>query len=166
MAGHERPGHNATPGRLSGGIATRVARAAALGFVGACLAGVGLIAAWPLVGGRALRLRRSWDSRVEVAGRSMQPALEPGDWLLVDPDAFAHVTPRAGELVLAPDPRDPDRLLIKRVVGVAPDGSLELLGDAPDQSTDSRVFGSVPVAGVRGRPWLRYWPPARFGRLA
>jgi nickel-type superoxide dismutase maturation protease len=102
---------------------------------------------------------------VDVAGQSMQPALEPGDWLLVDPDAYAIDSPRPGELVLAPDPRDPDRLLIKRVGGVGPDGALELLGDSPDQSTDSRVFGTVQTAVVRGRPWFRYWPPRRIGRL-
>jgi hypothetical protein len=96
----------------------------------------------------------------------MQPALEPGDWLMVDPDAFAGRPPRQGELVLAPDPRAPERLLIKRVAATAPDGSLELLGDAPDQSTDSRIFGSVPAAEVRGKPWFRYWPPRRIGRLS
>ena len=42
---------------------------------------------------------------------------------------------------------------------------LRLAGDAPDASTDSRAFGAVDPTTVRGRPWLRYWPPRRIGRL-
>ncbi|MEA2622963.1 MAG: hypothetical protein QOH61_1873 [Chloroflexota bacterium] len=166
MAGNERPGDHANAGRLTASLGNRAARGAAFAFVGACLAGVGLIAGWPLIGPQALRLRRSWDARVDVAGRSMEPALEPGDWLLVDPDAYAGGPPRVGQLVLCPDPRTPERLLIKRVGSVAPDGAVELLGDAPAESTDSRVFGTVPASDVRGRPWFRYWPLRRVGRLS
>ena len=74
----------------------------------------------------------------------MEPALEPGDWLLVDPEGYAERPPAPGELVLAPDPREPARLLIKRVASIDHDGRLELLGDALEASTDSRVFGTVP----------------------
>lgn len=144
----------------------KAARAAAFSFVGLCLAFVGLLAAWPLIGRPVDRLRRSWDARVAVAGRSMEPALQAGDWLLVDPLAYAAARPRPGDLVLAPDPREPERLLIKRVSAVALDGNLELLGDAPEQSTDSRVFGTVVSSAVRGRPWFRYWPIGRIGRLS
>lgn len=147
-------------------MALRAARSAAFTFIGLCLAFVGLLAAWPVIGGPIERLRRSWNARVAIAGRSMEPALEPGDWVLVDPDAYRLQMPVAGDLVLAPDPREPERLLIKRVASVAMDGSLELLGDAPDASTDSRVFGPVVAATVRGRPWFRYWPVGRMGRLA
>ena len=95
----------------------------------------------------------------------MEPAHEPGDWLLVDPDAYVERAPAPGELVLAPDPREPDRLLIKRVAAIDANGRLALLGDAPDESTDSRVFGSIDPVDVRGRPWFRYWPTGRIGRI-
>jgi nickel-type superoxide dismutase maturation protease len=120
---------------------------------------------WAPARAAALLVRRSWESRVAIAGHSMEPALEDGDWVLVDPDAYRGRSPRAGELVLAPDPREPERLLIKRVDSVERDGRLMLLGDAPDASTDSRAFGTVPVAAVRGRPWFRYWPLERLGPL-
>jgi nickel-type superoxide dismutase maturation protease len=96
----------------------------------------------------------------------MAPTLQPGDWLLVDPDGYARRSPVAGELVLAPDPRAPERLLIKRVVEVDPDGRLRLAGDAPYASTDSRTFGAIVPTVVVGRPTLRYWPWRRFGRVA
>src|SRR5262245_14799378 len=74
---------------------------------------------------QALRwLRRSWEARVAVAGRSMEPALEDGDWVLVDPDAYCARRPRAAELVLAPDPRDDARVLIKRIERVERDGGV------------------------------------------
>ncbi len=111
------------------------------------------------------RIVRSWPHRVAVDGRSMVPTLSPGDWLLVDPLAYRDRGPAVGDIVVAPDPREPGRLLVKRVGGVATDGSLELRGDAPDASTDSRAFGPLPPSAVTGRAWARYWPLTRMGRL-
>jgi nickel-type superoxide dismutase maturation protease len=111
------------------------------------------------------RLLRSWPNRVAVEGPSMAPTLVAGDWLLVDPDAFRTRAPGAGELVLVPDPRRPDRLLVKRVATAHPDGRLELRGDAPAASTDSREFGPVAPELVLGRPWARYRPVRRAGRI-
>ena len=71
-----------------------------------------------------------------------------------------------GDIVAAPDPRRPDRVLVKRVGRVdRAAGTVELLGDAPGASTDSRVFGPVPVASVVGRVVHRYGPPGRTGPL-
>lgn len=111
------------------------------------------------------RVVRSWDARVAIEGPSMEPTLQAGDWLLVDPLAYARRAPGPGDLVLAPDPRLGDRLLIKRVGSVGQDGQLMLVGDDPDRSTDSRTFGAVDPAGVAGSPWFRYWPPRRIGRI-
>ncbi len=94
----------------------------------------------------------------------MDPTLLPGDWLLADPVAYVDRSPVLGDLVLVPDPREPSRLLVKRVAEVYTDG-LVVVGDAPDASTDSRSFGPVEASAVEGRPWFRYWPPRRFGRV-
>ncbi len=111
------------------------------------------------------RLIRSWGARVAVEGRSMSPTLEPGDWLLADPDGFAGARPMVGDLVLVPDPREPSRLLVKRVAEVH-GHDLLVAGESPDRSADSRIFGSVEAADVEGRPWFRYWPPRRIGRVS
>jgi len=109
---------------------------------------------------------RRWLDVVEVQGSSMAPALLPGDRIIVESRSYAQRAPRPGEVVLAVDPREPRRELIKRVAAVDAElGEVELLGDAPDESTDSREFGRVRVDAIRWRAALRYWPPARAGRL-
>ena len=110
----------------------------------------------------AAMVARRWLEVVEVRGGSMAPALIPGDLLLVESRTYARRAPRPGEVVLAADPRDLARELVKRVATLQ-DGSVELRGDAPRESTDSRSFGAVPVAQVRWRAVLRYWPPGRIG---
>jgi len=35
----------------------------------------------------------------------------------------------------------------------------------PDDSTDSRAFGPVPVDDITGEAWLIYWPRQRFGMV-
>ncbi len=110
------------------------------------------------------RLLRSWHGRIAVLGGSMAPTLQPGDWLLADPDAYLDTSPVPGDLVLVADPREPSRLLIKRVGEVHGD-ELFVVGDEAAASTDSRAFGPVAVTAVEGRPWFRYWPPRRLGRV-
>ena len=102
---------------------------------------------------------------VDVAGRSMAPALLPGDRLLVESITYRRRPPSSGEVVLAPDPRHHARELVKRVAATGA-GTLELRGDAPGESTDSRDFGAVPTASVRWRVVCRYWPPRRIGPVA
>jgi nickel-type superoxide dismutase maturation protease len=106
---------------------------------------------------------RRWLDLVEVEGTSMAPALVPGDRLLVESLSYRSRAPRVGDIVLAADPREPTRELVKRVATSG--GSLELRGDAPDASTDSRTFGAVPATAIRWRAVFRYWPLSRAGRL-
>ena len=127
--------------------------------------GIGLAAAGFAVVPPLARLVRSWPFRSAVLGDSMRPGLLPGDWLLVDPRAFASRPPRPGDLVAALDPTESSRWLVKRVGAVAGDGRIELLGDSPEMSTDSRSFGLVDPGAIIGRPWARYWPPARIGPI-
>jgi nickel-type superoxide dismutase maturation protease len=114
----------------------------------------------------AAGVARRWFDVVEVQGGSMAPTLAAGDWLLIERRSYEGRLPRVGEVVLAADPRDPSRELIKRVASVdAAAGTVELRGDAPEASTDSRAFGAVPMDTVRWRAVLRYWPVARRGLI-
>lgn len=122
--------------------------------------------------------------RVAVVEASMRPAIEPGDWLLVDPTV--RTWPRRGSVVVFREP-DSDTLAIKRVAARPGDrvpfeqgylvlGADEawLTADADAATTaeagfgeprDSRKFGPVPLELLVGRAWFRYAPLRRFGRL-
>ncbi|HJP71960.1 MAG TPA: S26 family signal peptidase [Candidatus Limnocylindria bacterium] len=115
----------------------------------------GLIGPLLLLGG--LLAARRWLDTVKVRGRSMAPTLLSGDRLLV-----ARLGPRVGDVVLAADPRDGQRELVKRAVSIDAFG-VTLRGDNPVASTDARTFGAIPAERVRWRVLLRYWPLERAG---
>lgn len=91
----------------------------------------------------------------------MAPTLRDGDWLLVDPDAHLDSAPRVGELVVI---STAEGLVVKRVAAISTDGTLALSGDAP--SGDGHAHDLiVEASGLEGRPWFRYWPLSRLGRV-
>jgi nickel-type superoxide dismutase maturation protease len=104
--------------------------------------------------------------RVAVAERSMEPALRPGDWLLVRRSVRAGRPPRLRprQLVIARHPARPEMFLVKRAARrQAPGWWLE--SDNPGAgAVDSRSFGPVPAELIEGRVLLRYWP-LRPGRV-
>jgi nickel-type superoxide dismutase maturation protease len=118
--------------------------------------------------------------RVSVAERSMEPALRPGDWLLVRRTRRV----REGQIVLARHPGRPDMLIVKRAARrMEGDGEVGggwwLASDNPDAgAVDSRHFGPVPGSLIEGRVLVRYWrhrpraqgspaaPPGRRGHRA
>jgi nickel-type superoxide dismutase maturation protease len=85
-----------------------------------------------------------------VSGASMVPAYYDGDRLLVRYGARVH----SGDVVLARDPRVPERILIKRAVRREGTGWW-LLADNPYAPGDSRQFGAVPDELVLARVLLR-----------
>lgn len=99
-------------------------------------------------------------TRIAVSGPSMLPTLAPGDHLLVR--RTRHVD--RGDLVVFFDPQFIRRLLVKRVAAVRREG-LEVSGDNPGASRDSKDFGLVPPTCVLGIAWYRYAPASRVGRV-
>ena len=82
--------------------------------------------------------------RFRVRGRSMVPTIEPGAWVLVDPER----RPAVGDIVLAPHPWR-DRTVCKRLAALD-GGFAELASDNPDEGTDSRQFGPVALDDLDG----------------
>jgi nickel-type superoxide dismutase maturation protease len=112
----------------------------------------------------AVAFARRWLDVVEVQGDSMAPTLLHGEWLVVERRTYTVRPPQIGDMVLATDPREPSRELIKRIEWVdLAAGTLTLAGDAPQASTDSRTFGALPIGQVRWRVIARYWPRSRMG---
>ncbi len=102
--------------------------------------------------------------RIAVAERSMEPALWPGDWLLVWRGIRAGRPPliRPGQIVVAQHPGRAGFLLVKRAVRKADDGWWLESDNGGTRAVDSRSFGAVPGELIRGRVLLRY----RRGRAA
>jgi nickel-type superoxide dismutase maturation protease len=96
--------------------------------------------------------------RVVVEGASMEPTLAPGDRVLVVRARRLHVH----DVVAVRDPRDPGRVLVKRIVADLED-EIVVRGDNPAASTDSRSFGPVPTTAVIGRVVRCYAPSWRAG---
>lgn len=59
------------------------------------------------------------------------------------------------------DPRDVDSVYSE--LGVVPEGHVLVLADHRPEALDSRTFGPVPLADLRGRVLLTVWPPADLG---
>ena len=115
----------------------------------------------------------------------MLPAIQPGDWLLVDP--LVSRWPRVGSVVIFREP-DSGELAVKRVAAGPgakvrfANGYLELDADeawltadaSPGQTgragfgppVDSNRFGPVPLSQLVGRVLFRYGPPGRIGRIS
>jgi signal peptidase I len=123
--------------------------------------------------------------RVAVTEGSMLPAIQPGDWLVVNPRIRRW--PAAGAVVVFREPIS-DALALKRVAAgpgarvrfadgyltLAPDEAW-LTADASEATAaaagfgppiDSARFGPVPLDRLVGRVLFRYGPLRRFGRIA
>jgi len=91
--------------------------------------------------------------RAKVTERSMEPALRPGDCLLIRRTRRI----RPGQVVVARHPGRPEMLLVKRAARRA-DGGWWLESDNPGAgAVDSRRFGAVPGPLIEGRVLVRYW---------
>ncbi|XP_015229655.1 mitochondrial inner membrane protease subunit 1 [Cyprinodon tularosa] len=90
-----------------------------------------------------------------------------------------------GDIVIAKSPFDPHVNICKRVIGLEGDkictsspsdffkthtyvplGHVWLEGDNHMNSTDSRNYGPIPYALIRGRVCLKLWPLRSFGTLS
>ena len=112
--------------------------------------------------------------RVRIHGRSMSPALLPGERVLFDRLAFTRDHPRAGDVALLRRPGRPALRLVKRITAVPGDiaggrtlerGEYWVEGDNVGASTDSRSFGPVRRRHLLARAWLVYLPHDNWRRL-
>ena len=92
-------------------------------------------------------------ARFRVEERSMSPALDPGDYVIVNTWAYRRREPGVGDLVVLRDPQREGRFLCKRVGGVTGPGLYDVRGLNEALSRDSRTFGSVPRDLIVGRVW-------------
>ena len=80
-------------------------------------------------------------------GTSMNPTLKDGEVVLVDRGADIHV----GDIVVARHPLEQNSEVVKRVQRINERGHYFLVGDNPDDSTDSRHYGAVTREYIEGK---------------
>jgi len=85
--------------------------------------------------------------RYRIEGESMLPLLKEGDEVLVNVGVRAGV----GDIVIARHPHNEKIEMVKRVAGIYDGKYYSLLGDNPEESTDSREFGLVEERLIIGR---------------
>ena len=120
-------------------------------------------------------MRISFGKLMRIYGHSMAPVLAPGQLVVVSKGAYESRQPTRGEIVAARPASLGGKAFVKRVVGLPNErvqvGEREwqlqeeqffLLGDQPEHSMDSRVFGPVTRQELIGPVRLRLWPWKRF----
>lgn len=112
--------------------------------------------------GRRTRRETSWRAGPRASRRAGE-GCRAGDLVVVrgQETGGAAAGQAAGGLVPGQEPAP----VVKRVVAVGA-GGVTVAGDNPAASTDSRTYGPVPLADVRGRVVYRYAPAGRVGRLS
>ena len=81
----------------------------------------------------------------------------PGDQVeIVDRLVFLNGSPIQEPYIAAPPNYGPASWSV-------PEGSLFVLGDNRNNSSDSRTWGTVPLEYVVGKAFLVYWPPTDWG---
>jgi signal peptidase I len=132
----------------------------------------------------ALFIRTFVVQAFKIPSGSMKPTLLVGDHILVNKFIYGikipftdktliHLgKPKREDVVVFKYPLDTHKDYIKRVIGLpgdkielankqlrinVPAHHLFVMGDNRDESSDSRVWGFVPYAYLRGKAFLIYW---------
>ena len=118
-----------------------------------------------------MRLGLSIGRLMRVHGHSMAPTLHPGELVFVRQGGYRSRAPRRGEIVAARPASLGGKTFVKRIVGLPcervrvgakewelGDGEFFLLGDQPEHSMDSQLFGPVTRDELVGPVPLRVWP--------
>ncbi|KAG7099410.1 hypothetical protein E1B28_001263 [Marasmius oreades] len=119
-----------------------------------------------------------------MEGPSMLPTLANEGEIVIEDRLTYRLWPNSftrGDLVILKSPIDSNRVICKRIIGlpgdticvdptgekapstehvVIPKGHIWISGDNSAYSRDSREYGPVPMALVRGRLYARVWPPS------
>ncbi|TNN55134.1 Mitochondrial inner membrane protease subunit 1 [Liparis tanakae] len=122
---------------------------------------------------------------VVCSGPSMEPTIVNHDIVFCERMTRQLCKIQKGDIIIAKSPFDPNMNICKRVMGLegdkvctsspsdlfkahtyVPKGQVWLEGDNLRNSNDSRSYGPIPYALIRGRVCLKLWPPHSVGTLS
>lgn len=103
-----------------------------------------------------------------VPSQSMSPSIEKNDMIIVDTWAYLDSPPQTGDIVVFNKSDISEHVFVKRIDQVRQKRAslqLFLLGDNPNQSSDSRQFGWLDASFIKGKVtglWRSSLPPKSF----
>ena len=120
-----------------------------------------------------------------VKGISMRPSLNPVsdcvDFVLLNKWVVRNYEIKRGDIISLISPKDPEQIIIKRVVGLEgdvistigykskvvtiPQGHCWVEGDHVGSSFDSNTFGPVALGLITAKATHIVWPPSRWRSL-
>lgn len=118
-----------------------------------------------------------------VDGKSMQPLFNPGnvtDYIFLYRWTLRRSDILRGDVISFISPRNPDHIIVKRVIGISgdtvqpsksdsvlkvPEGHCWVEGDHVGHSMDSHYFGPVSLGLVTAKATAIVWPPSRWQRI-
>jgi nickel-type superoxide dismutase maturation protease len=95
-------------------------------------------------------------SRFKIAGHSMEPLFKAGDRVIINRLAYIFTKPRVGDIVAVRNPKERNKILLKKIKNEQPKNQYFVVGINPVDSHDSRTFGSVGKDLILGKVWFRY----------
>lgn len=90
---------------------------------------------------------------IRVSGNSMAPQFTDGKLIIVRQNRLTNRKPAAGDIIVVTNPLT-NRLNIKRCSAVYED-SVFVTGTNLPESTDSRHFGRISIADIKGWVWIK-----------
>lgn len=81
----------------------------------------------------------------------MSPLLQPGNEILIDPNAYRKSLPKLNDIVVTKHPLKPQITIVKRITAIDDRSDYFLTGDNLADSTDSRHWGSVKSQDLLGK---------------
>ena len=98
-----------------------------------------------------------------------------GDVVLVEHLSRRFYKLKPGDVVISACPYEPHKLVCKRLLALegevapnntkVPKGHVWVQGDSYGNSTDSRHYGPIPYALLRGKVFYKIWPPRDAGPI-
>jgi signal peptidase I len=122
-------------------------------------------------------VRHHYIEAFKIPSASMEPAVMKGDRVLADKTAYQRIAPKKGDIVIFVFIDDRSKRYIKRIEALpgdtitladhtrltVPHGSVYVLGDNKEHSSDSRSFGFVPLRDVIAKVRQVYYSSGEDG---
>ena len=94
--------------------------------------------------------------RFQVQGNSMLPLLKANEEILVASKAYINSLPSVGDIVVLEHPQNSQLIIVKRIAAIDCDNNCFLLGDNPNESSDSRHWGTIKSSDLIGKVTSRF----------